>query len=199
MIDVQKFLPHSMYSKYEELDLPKFPLKLGGNERDVFITLNLCRASPVFFINNFVEPIRRRYFKTSNYKDFTNVVKVTHEGLEAVDNLIDFMSSVDKAPVLTWDQDLADIAQANIPNVKIDTETSIKHSNLSNIDFSEFGINPNIKIYELVEAGSTIGFEAFTRCMIADGNFDQQNMNVVMDQGHAYVGVAYQENNNEHG
>ena len=149
---------------------------MGGNERDTFITLNLWRADPIFFINNFVEPWRSRYFKLFQYRDFANVVRNTHEGIEATNSLVDYMSEVNKVSALNWDQDLAEIAKANIKNVKTDIETSIKQSYLNKIDLSQFGINPKAKLYEFIEVGSSIGFEAFTKIMIWDGDFERTNM-----------------------
>ena len=151
-------------------------MKLNGNERDVFITLNLCRADPIFFINNFAEPIRSRYFKRFQYRDFANVVKTTHEGVEAVDMLIDYLSTQDKLFPLNWDQDLADLAQTNLSSIEVETETTIKNSGLSSIKLIDFGINPNAKLYEYIEWGSPVGFEAFSKIMIWDGIYDRTNM-----------------------
>lgn len=164
-----------MYAKYEEMGLPKFPIKLGGNERDTFITLNLWRADPIFFINNFVEPWRSRYFKSFQYRDFANVVRTTHEGIEATNSLVDYMTEAEKMPALNWDSDLAEIAKANIKNLTFDLETTVKKSNLTKVDLSGFGINTKANLKEFIEVGSSIGFEAFTKIMICDGDFQRSN------------------------
>ena len=142
----------------------------------MFITLNLCRVDPIFFINNFAEPCRGRYFKSFQYRDFANAIRTTHEGVEAVDSIIDYLSSAEKLKPLNWDQDLADIARANFSSIEFETETTIKQSGISNISLSDFGINPKAKLYEFIEWGSAIGFEAFTKITICDGNYDRINM-----------------------
>ena len=128
-IDVTKILPKNMYKQYESLDLPQPPAKIGNFERDVYITLNLARADPVFFVNNFLEPVRGRFFKSFLYRDFNNVIRHTDEGIDATNHIIEYLSkTADKTPALTWDQDLADLAKDIISSVELDSPTMINSS-----------------------------------------------------------------------
>lgn len=70
-IDILKLLPQSIDVKYEKLGLPYPSVQVDDFWLYAFMTVNLLRVDPVFFVNNFLETVRSRYSDSETYKSFS--------------------------------------------------------------------------------------------------------------------------------
>ncbi|CAI2370532.1 unnamed protein product [Moneuplotes crassus] len=179
-LDVYKLLPKDMYSYYEKKGLPDAPAKLDQYLKDVYFTLNLCRQDPIFFVNNFLEPMRGRYSKSNYYKDFMNNSKFTVEGISETDEIIDKLSAknVPKTSPLEWNASLCELCEALIGTLEIENYNTIKSGGVYECDISRHGINPTSKVYDYIEVGSQIGFEALSRITF----YDHENKISIRDE-----------------
>lgn len=104
-----------MFKEYERLKLPPPSKDLSEFVREVYITLNLLRASPKFFVNNFLEVMRDRYHSKADLKNS----QVT---LKHISACIEQISKFKAQPAFLWSQALQSFAEGN-DKVKITSST----------------------------------------------------------------------------
>lgn len=60
--------------------------------KELFMTLNIARASPIYFSNNVLESLRDRIHGDKFYNSPSTGMNLTMEGLVAIDDCMDYIS-----------------------------------------------------------------------------------------------------------
>lgn len=61
--------------------------------KELFMTLNIARASPTYFANNVLECLRDRIHSDKFYNSPSTGMTITMEGITGMDDCIDYVSS----------------------------------------------------------------------------------------------------------
>ena len=182
-INIRDLLPNNMFKHYERLDLPVSPVNLNSFVSEVYLTLNLLRADPIFFVNNFLETIRSRFQSEETYKSFSNEIRHSTFGLFGVDNCIKYISNMESRSPLYWSFALQAVAEGII---SISSGDNNNHSQVN----SEDTIELNGIVYEFTQRGSEISFEVITNLIFED--YEEMRMwERLWDANVQFIGIAH--------
>ena len=181
-INIIELLPNNMFTHYEKLKLPIAPVDLSDFVKEAYIALNLLRADPVFFVNNFLETIRSRFQSDNTYKSFSNEIRHTTFGMFGVDNWIKYISNMVPCTPLYWSyalqaaaEGIVKISTGNDPNRPPESEEIIELSGI---------------VYEFTQRGSEVSFEVVTNLIFED--YEEMKMwERLWDSEIKFVGIAH--------
>ena len=60
------------------------------------MTMNIARANPIYFSNNILESVRARFHADKFYNSFSLGVVQTEEGIDCVDELVNWITKQPK-------------------------------------------------------------------------------------------------------
>ena len=159
-INIKELLPNNMFAEYEKLELPTPSVTASDFSSEVFIVLNLLRAAPIFFANNFLETVRARFTDEYTFKSFSNETKTSTFGLLGVDHCINYISEMKPLAPLYWSEALQAAAEGkvNIANGE----------NKQNQDDLGDTIELTGVVYEFTQREADISFEVITSLIWED-------------------------------
>eukprot|EP01114_Cavostelium_apophysatum_P009611 TRINITY_DN2281_c0_g1_i1.p1 TRINITY_DN2281_c0_g1~~TRINITY_DN2281_c0_g1_i1.p1 ORF type:complete len:405 (+),score=102.81 TRINITY_DN2281_c0_g1_i1:99-1313(+) len=161
-------------------------LPLNQEETDLANEINRARQNPREYAN-ILQSDRRPHFNGKGLKiPGTNAILQTTEGVEAVDEAINFLNSVQPLPPFKIALGMTKAARAAVQEVGAKGEFAASRSINKLDDYGTF----EVEAVELVSFGTNNSREVVLRFLVGDGNAERTHRKHMYNPDYKCIGVA---------